>query len=106
MRIVLASAVATLALALGAAATTAEAQQQPDVGDTDLVLLACDQIGAIGFSNGLLMTKCREVPKYPIELSPSGNRAQVVVRVRFEGRRAFEVVVKMQRSLWSVQSIG
>jgi hypothetical protein len=106
MKIVLASAVGTLALALGAAATTADAQQQPDLGDTDLVSLACDQIGAIGYSNGLWMAKCREVPKYPIEISPSGNRAQVVVRVKFEGRRAFEIVVKMQRSLWSVQSIG
>ena len=99
-------AAAALAVAVGGAATTAEAQQGPDVGDTNLLALACDSIESIAYANGLLLRSCREVAKYPIEISASGNRAEVPVRVKFEGRRFIEIVVKMQRSLWSTQSIG
>ena len=101
-----ASALAALAIALTGATATAEAEQGPDVGDTDLLAIACDWATARAQTGGYLVSSCRETQKYPLEISPSGNRAVVVIRMKLAGHRPFEAAVKLQRSLWTVQTIG
>ena len=93
-------ALACVLLAAALFASAGQAQDPgPDLGDVDLLALACDHAAISAAGSQLTVRNCR---RYGVELI-EGNRAQVSVRVVTKEAGPFVLAFHFQRSLWSVQ---
>ena len=78
-----------------------QAQEAPlDLGETNLLLLACDYVTALAKDEGLEVRYCRRYA--PDEIV--GYDARVVVKVSVPHVGRLLVGVNFKKSLWSVQA--
>ena len=94
-------ACAIMAMALYASAGQAQAPG-PDLGDTNLLQLACDHAALSAASSGLGVRSCRRASPEQVD----GDRALVFVRIVTHEAGAFQLTFNFQRSLWSVQNFS
>lgn len=96
--VVIVLAFALLVAAIYGSAGHAQAPA-PDVGDINLLVLACDHAKLSAGDAGLTVRNCRRAAPEEID----GNRALVHIRVATNETGVFLLDFNFQRSLWTVQ---
>jgi hypothetical protein len=102
MKKFLVAACAILALALVMAyQSPAQAPTSPDLGETNLLLLACGYMTDVAEAEGLQVRYCRR--HQPEEVN--GAKAKATVTLGTDAGR-FVIEVEFQKSLWWATSFG
>ena len=94
--------VAVLFFTLGAALSTASADELPlDLGEASPLVSACNYLSAVGEMDGLVIRNCRRAA--PDEIN--GNRALIHIRLATNAG-VFTIDAAMHKALWSVSDFA